>query len=152
MGLLDMFSGGNDDPQSQAQIAAAMTLLQAGGPSRIPVSLGQAVGGAMQSYQQTLQNAKDRQLQQNILRRRMAFENGKIPMSAMRDSISQLTNQPTSGLTSPNNLDPWRRALQGDPTKPFLSGRGYFTDLQYSVSDPGEIGTSDNADSPLFLR
>lgn len=143
MGLLDFFSDGGDDPQSQAQMAAAMSLLQAGGPSRTPVSLGQALGGAMQSYQQTLQTAKDRQYQE-ALRSRLALENTSMPLSVRRDSLRQLTNQATAGLTSGSNFDPWRRALQDDPTKPFLGGRASFPDVQrfsgdyFDTSNPGD--------------
>jgi hypothetical protein len=61
MGLLDLFSGGGDDPQSQAQMAAAMALLQAGGPSLRPTSFGQALGGAMQASTAAAQAYKDRQ-------------------------------------------------------------------------------------------
>ncbi|MBC3910843.1 hypothetical protein [Undibacterium umbellatum] len=150
MGLLDFFSGGGDDPQSQAQMAAAMALLQAGGPSRTPVSLGQALGGAMQSYQQTLQTTKDRQ-QQQVLRSRLALENASMPLSARRDSLRQLTNQATAELTSGSKFDPWRRALQGDPTKPFLGGRAYFPDVQRFSGDNFEASNIDDP-YPTFCR
>ncbi|MCH8622630.1 hypothetical protein [Undibacterium sp. TS12] len=127
MGLLNIFSD-QDDPQSQAQMAAAMALLQAGGPSRTPVSLGQALGGAMQSYQNTLQAAKDRQLQQSVLRNRLAFDNGRMPGAVTRDYPFQLGNQQVALLSAQNNTDPSRRALQADPEKPSFDGRKYFFD------------------------
>lgn len=153
MGLLDLFSAGNaDDPQSQAQMAAAMALLQAGGPSRTPVSLAQALGGATQSYQQTLQNAKDRQLQQDGLRSRMAFENGRMSSSAMRDSLPRLASQVKTGLPLQNNFDAWQRALQDDSTKPYPGSRAYFPDFRPSIGDSLEIGTSDNSNPSFCFR
>jgi len=151
MGLLDLFSGSDNDAQSQAQMAMAAALLQAGGPSRTPISMGQALGGAMQSYQQTLQSAKDRQLQQDTLRRRMAFDNGRWP-SAIREALPQQIKQLTGGFSLPQNLDPWRRALQGDPTKPYLGGRGYFPDIQPSMQDTFEVNASDNNYPSLCQR
>lgn len=151
MGLLDLFSGSDNDAQSQAQMAMAAALLQAGGPSRTPISLGQALGGAMQSYQQTLQSAKDRQLQQDALRSRMAFENARLP-SAMRDALPQQIKQLTAGFSLSPNLDPWRRALEDDPTKPYLGGRGYFPDIKPLMQDDFEVNSSDNNFLSLCCR
>ena len=49
--------------QRQAALQAAAALLQAGGPSRAPVSLGQALGGALQAGQQGYQAAQQQGLQ-----------------------------------------------------------------------------------------
>ncbi|PXX41662.1 hypothetical protein [Undibacterium pigrum] len=147
MGLLDLFSNSENDAQSQAQMAMAAALLQAGGPSRTPISMGQALGGAMQSYQQTLQSAKDRQLQQDVLRSRAAFDNARLP-SAMPQQIKQST----AGFSLPLNLDSWRRALQDDPTKSYLGGRKYFPDMPPLISDALEVNTSDNYSPSLCRR
>jgi len=44
--------------QQQGMLQAASALLQAGGPSRQPISLGQALGGALQAGQQGYQQAQ----------------------------------------------------------------------------------------------
>ena len=119
MGLLNMFSD-QEDPQSQAQMAAAMALLQAGGPSRTPISLGQALGGAMQSYQNTLQSAKDRQWQQNARRNRMDIESSRLSYPL------QLTSQPTAVPALPNNQGAWLCSFQTDPDKSCISGGKFF--------------------------
>jgi hypothetical protein len=49
--------------ERQAALQAAAALLQAGGPSRAPVSLGQALGGALQAGQQGYQAAQQQGLQ-----------------------------------------------------------------------------------------
>lgn len=49
--------------ERQAALQAAAALLQAGGPSRTPVSLGQALGGALQAGQQGYQAAQQQGLQ-----------------------------------------------------------------------------------------
>ncbi len=70
MGLLNLFSGG-DDADSQANMAAAMALLQAGGPSLRPTSFGQALGGAMAAGQGAAQNFKDRQMAEQFRKLQM---------------------------------------------------------------------------------
>jgi len=52
--------------QQQGMLQAASALLQAGGPSRTPTSLGQALGGALQAGQQGYQQAQMGAIQ-NIL-------------------------------------------------------------------------------------
>ena len=49
--------------ERQAALQAAAALLQAGGQSRAPVSLGQALGGALQAGQQGYQAAQQQGLQ-----------------------------------------------------------------------------------------
>lgn len=64
MGILDQYLGDTDmqSPQNQQMMSIAAALLQAGGPSRTPVSFGQAFGNAMQAGQQAYQSAEDRAL------------------------------------------------------------------------------------------
>ena len=67
MGMLDTFNTWQQDtdmesPNNQRMMAIAAALLQAGGPSLKPTSMGQALGGAMQYGQQAYQGAEDRSL------------------------------------------------------------------------------------------
>ena len=52
--------------QQQSMLQAAAALLQAGGPSRTPISIGQALGGALQAGQQGYQQAQQGAIQ-NLL-------------------------------------------------------------------------------------
>lgn len=52
--------------QQQSMLQAASALLQAGGPSRQPISIGQALGGALQAGQQGYQQAQQGAIQ-NLL-------------------------------------------------------------------------------------
>lgn len=62
MGLLDNL--GNLSPeQTQGLLAAASQLLQAGGPSRMPTSFGQALGGGLAAFQGGMDAATQRKLQ-----------------------------------------------------------------------------------------
>lgn len=65
-GLLDLFTGGDDPAKQQGILAAAAALLQAGGPSRMPISTGQGIGAALGAYQQGFQGAQDRRQEQQI--------------------------------------------------------------------------------------
>lgn len=74
MGIFDNYAvpggllGGMADPQTQGLLGAAIGLLGASGPSRTPVSLGQAMGqglqGMQQSYNQALQLQRENALRE----------------------------------------------------------------------------------------
>lgn len=91
-GLEDYLSAGQQESiKNQAMLQAAAALLQAGGPSRTPISIGQALGGALQAgsagYQQAQQGAI-----QNLLTRQK--------------------------LVEAKRLEDYRKALQGQQLQP----------------------------------
>ena len=63
--------------QQQSMLQAAAALLQAGGPSRTPISIGQALGGALQAGQQGYQQAQMGTIQ-NLLTRQKLMEAKRI--------------------------------------------------------------------------
>jgi hypothetical protein len=66
-GLEDYLSAGQQESiKNQAMLQAAAALLSAGGPSRTPISLGQALGGALQAGQQGYGQAQQGAIQ-NLL-------------------------------------------------------------------------------------
>lgn len=78
-GLMDIFGGGGDpssggmmglyaNPQTAALLGMGQGLLQASGPSRVPVSMGQAMGSGLQGLQQGAGNSLA--LQQQMLKMR----------------------------------------------------------------------------------
>lgn len=83
MGLFDNLYGGGQqygdlvgDPARQeakrrALLAISAQLMQAGGPSRLPVSTGQAIGGALQAGQGASDEAYQSAIQAAVMRHRM---------------------------------------------------------------------------------
>lgn len=93
MGLFDQFTNLNPD-QTQGLLSAAAALLQAGGPSRTPVSFGQAIGGGLQAFQQGMQNAaKQRQdaeqAAQAALLRSQALQSGQLDIEGRQREQQQ---------------------------------------------------------------
>jgi hypothetical protein len=79
--------------ERQAALQAAAALLQAGGPSRAPVSLGQALGGALQAGQQGYQAAQQQGLQRLMLNQQLQqMQQQQQREQALRQA---LTTQPT---------------------------------------------------------
>lgn len=57
--------------QQQSMLQAASALLSAGGPSRTPISIGQALGGALQAGQQGYQQAQQGAIQNLLTRQKL---------------------------------------------------------------------------------
>lgn len=81
MGLFDNFNSSMSDPQTMGLLGMAGGLLQASGPSRMPVSFGQALGSGMQGAVQGTQQAYGMQQQ--------AFNN-----AMMRYRMNLMQNNP----------------------------------------------------------
>lgn len=96
--------------QNQAMLQAAAALLQAGGPSARPVSLGQALGGALQAgatgyaqaQQGALQNILARQkLEESQTRKnlqRILLGGGAAPQAEQTPQVAQQPAEPVSGI------------------------------------------------------
>lgn len=87
MGLLDQLSNLSPE-QSQGLLAAAASLLQSGGPSRMPTSLGQALGGGLTAYQQSTDASRKRKIEEA-----QAAQVAKLTGLKIQDAESDLTNQ-----------------------------------------------------------
>jgi hypothetical protein len=74
--------------QQQGMLQAASALLSAGGPSRTPISLGQALGGALQAGQQGYQQAQTGAIQ-NLLTRQKLNE-GALEQARMQAYLNAL--------------------------------------------------------------
>lgn len=93
--------------QNQAMLQAAAALLQAGGPSARPVSLGQALGGALQAGQQgyaqaqqgALQNLMVRQKLEEAQREKMLQQYllGGSPVATAAAPMPEMPTEPVSG-------------------------------------------------------
>ncbi len=84
MGLLD-------NPQDAAMLQLGLGLLSAGGPSRSPVSLGQAIGsagqGAMEEYRRT------QQMQQQMAQRKMQEQMQQVQLSQHQMTLDESTRR-----------------------------------------------------------
>lgn len=72
--------------QQQSMLQAASALLSAGGPSRTPISIGQALGGALQAGQQGYQQAQQGAIQNLLTKQKLnegALEQARM-MAYMR--------------------------------------------------------------------
>ena len=91
MGLLD-------NPQDAALLKMGLGLLSAGGPSRMPVSLGQAIGSAgnsaMDEYRQTEQNNQMKQMREmQMQQQRAQAEEAARRQAAIKTFRDQLPTQ-----------------------------------------------------------
>lgn len=75
--------------QQQSMLQAASALLSAGGPSRQPISIGQALGGALQAGQQGYQQAQTGAIQ-NLLTRQKLNE-GALEQARMQAYLNALS-------------------------------------------------------------
>lgn len=100
MGLFDNLYGGGqqygdlvgdparEEAKRRALLAITSQLLQAGGPSRLPVSTGQAIGGALQAGQGASDEAYKSAVEAAVIRHRMqpqAKDRGRLVMVAGPD-------------------------------------------------------------------
>ena len=88
--------------RNQALLQAAAALLSAGGPSERPISIGQALGGALQAGSQGYQQAQQGAVQSLLIRQKLA--------EAKRQ-------------------EDFRRALQGQQMQPQMGGGGEVTTI-----------------------
>ena len=100
--------------QNQAMLQAAAALLSAGGPSARPVSLGQALGGALQAGQQGYSQAQQGALQNVMVRQKLE--------EAQREKMLQQLILGGGGQVAPSTQ------MAAMPTEPVsgtdLGGRG----------------------------
>lgn len=100
MGLLD-------NPQDAAMMQMAMGLLQAGGPSRTPISLGQAIGSsgqdAMQAYRQAQQAQQVQQMRD--------LQNQEAQLRLAETKRQQAMQESIRGAAKDSYLSPQQQAL-----------------------------------------
>jgi hypothetical protein len=89
--------------QNQAMLQAASALLQAGGPSRTPISFGQALGGALQAGQQGYAQAQQGAIQ-NLLIRQKLVEAKRL--EDYRKALQEQQLQPTQPAGEVTTITP----------------------------------------------
>ena len=127
MGLMGMYA----NPQTAALLGMSQGLLSAAGPSRIPVSMGQAMGAGLQGMQQNAGNAL--QMQQQMLR--MQAMQGLMGGGAPGGQGGQQSPAPSySSLFGPNSNAPASMA-------PSPSGVGGTADGSSAAGAPSAAGS-----------
>lgn len=120
MGLFDSLA----DPEQQGLLGAASGLLGAGGPSRMPVSLGQALGAGFQGGIQGYKGAQDRQKEQAAL----DLQQAQLQQALRQGQInSELYARVLSGL-------------QGGQGSPAPSGAPDQSDGAPAIGAPSQTG------------
>ncbi len=99
--------------QEQAMMNAAMSLLKSGGWSTTPISLGQAIGGAIEAGTTGYQTAQENAIKQLLLKQKI--DEAKRAQAAQEQYQKFIMNQPTEGqaITPDQAL-----AVQGMPVGP----------------------------------
>lgn len=117
-GLFDMLSGGSDpsqggglmamlaNPQAAGMLGMAGGLLQAAGPSRIPVSMGQALGAGFQGMGQGVGNAMQAQRQLLQMRAMQGLMGGSDMGSPAQSSQPNPTMAQGAPVSGPANIGP----------------------------------------------
>jgi hypothetical protein len=108
MGLLgDLFGGGTsalseyltpqqqESMQRQALLSTAAALLQAGGPSATPISLGQALGAGLQAGTSSYGKAQEGAIQQLLVRQKL--DEAKRAQTTLEAYQRFIAGQPTQG-------------------------------------------------------
>lgn len=101
----NLFSG---DPQQQAMLALTAGLLESGGPSRMPVGIGQGIARGMMEGRQAYLAADEAKRRQAYLdMQRAQFDEAKQAAMQRQAAIAQLSQDPRfAGLQSLMAVDP----------------------------------------------
>lgn len=135
MGILDQYLGDTDmqSPQNQQMMSIAAALLQAGGPSRTPVSFGQAFGNAMQAGNQAYQSAQDRALMRQMKdedlklkqlsekRAQQSFDQQQAWMKKLTGDTGDYGNHPQAQQISQSVQQPLKLGMGADGNMGFQS-------------------------------
>lgn len=101
--------------QQQSMLQAASALLSAGGPSRQPISIGQALGGALQAGQQGYAQAQQGAIQNLLTRQKL--QEGALETARMRAYLNALGGgeQATPAIAGEGGIPPIPAGAGGVP-------------------------------------
>jgi hypothetical protein len=119
--------------QNQAMLQAASALLAAGGPRREPISVGQALGGALQAGQAGYQQAQQGAIQ-NLLVRQKLLEAKRL--EDFRKALQEQQLQPQQPVGEVATITPEQAiSVGGMPAGPTVA-RANLIGQQYRVPAP----------------
>jgi hypothetical protein len=92
------------DPRQAAMLQAGLGLLQASGPSKMPVGLGQAIGQAGMQGVNAFQQIQQAQLQEEMRKRQIAIQEEQLKLQQQRANRPQAPTiaGPGSAIIGPN--------------------------------------------------
>lgn len=111
--------------RNQALLQAAAALLQAGGPSRTPISLGQALGGALQAGTQGYGQAQQGAIQSLVTRQKLA--EGALDLQRQKLFNQEYEREFGGGATP--TMVAGGMPTAGTAPSPRTSGGGMFSGL-----------------------
>lgn len=136
-GLFDQFN--TDDPTKQARLAQSLALLEAGGPSRVPVSLFQGLGMAgkagLEAKRQAQKDAQAKLLQDMQLQQFTAQRE-----DAQRKQAQEAAKQAAIQGFDPANPETWKPAI--------ASGALPLTELMKQQGKTGLMQVGSNVFDP----
>ena len=131
--------------QNQAMLQAAATLLSAGGPSARPVSLGQALGGALQAGQQGYSTAQQGAIQNVMVRQKLDEDKRKKALQQLilggggGDQVAPSTPMATTPAEPVSGVDLGGRGAAPDS----MLGGGAYTapaPMPQTMAQPVGVG------------
>jgi hypothetical protein len=133
MGLLDFFTS-QDPAQRQGLLSATAALLQAGGPSRVPISTGQGLASALQAFQQGKQGYEDRQQQHELYGLKLADAQSDLAnqelLRARQKRIAERLSGASGAPTQGDQQAPMASALPGGAMSPKIGGPDWLQAFQ----------------------
>ena len=111
--------------QQQSMLQAASALLSAGGPSRQPISIGQALGGALQAGQQGYGQAQQGAIQNLLTRQKL--QEGALEQARMRAYLD---------------------ALGGESGAPAVAGQGGIPAIPAGAGGVPPVGSAPTVGAP----
>jgi len=144
-GLLD-FLNPQDPAKQQGLLAAAAALLEAGGPSRFPVSTGQGLAAALGAYQKDFQSAQDRQQQQSLYDIKLNDAQSDLSNQdyirqqkrAIADAIAKL-RKPTDGVMDAGDSAPMASVMPGGAMSPKAGGPDWMQNYQQQAGGAMQV-------------
>jgi hypothetical protein len=144
MGMQDFLSPEQQRAiQQQSMMAMAAKLLQAGGPSTTPTSLGQAIGGAFEAGQGAMQSGQTNAVQQMLLRQKL--EEGKMT-AKQRENFEKLLADASSPISAPSPLTASQAMLAPQTS----AGRPGPTLERASLMTTGPMTTGPTTTDPML--
>lgn len=141
-GLLDMFQNMSPE-QSQGLMAAAAQMLEASGPSRTPVGLGQVLGRGVMAYQGSMADQQARQQQTQL--RDLQIRGAEAELAAQQRALEK--QQRVSDVFRDSYMSPGAQAasLPGGPTADNAARVGEFQGRFDADSAIGKLWAIDPA-------
>ena len=135
-GILEWFS----NPANQGMLNLSAGLMQAGGPSRVPVSFGQALGAGMQQGLGAFQTAQQAQMMNELRRRQLEMQEAEEKRKASQPIVGGPGSQFfRPGETTPYHTVPFKPDAPKEPMGPQSDLGKLSADLKAGLITPEQF-------------